>query len=163
MTDTAGNGNKVTLTFLVTTSFADIDALLARYGTAGTIPAATVTSLRASLASAKASNDGGNQPAAISRPRGVRQPGPQRRRPTRRPATCWSPTPRTSPARSAASRTPPLPADLGVTSERYPGQPRHPYVHAGDAGAQRQRDVQGPRDRQPHGPTSAIRRSRTRR
>ena len=40
ITDIAGNGNKVTFTFLVTTSFADIDALLARFGTAGTIPAA---------------------------------------------------------------------------------------------------------------------------
>ena len=41
--DNAGNGNKVKFTFLVTTSFADVDALLTRCGTAGTIPAATVT------------------------------------------------------------------------------------------------------------------------
>ena len=47
MTDSAGNGNKVTLTFLVTTSIADLDALLAKFGTATTIPAATVTALRA--------------------------------------------------------------------------------------------------------------------
>ena len=63
VTDTAGNGNKVTLTFLVTTSFADIDALLARYGTAGTIPAATVTALRATLATAKTADTPGDKPA----------------------------------------------------------------------------------------------------
>ena len=38
MTDSAGNGNKVTLTFLVTTSFADLDALLAKFGTLQTRP-----------------------------------------------------------------------------------------------------------------------------
>ena len=67
LTDVAGNGNKVTLTFLVTTSFADIDALLATYGTgAARSRPPRSPSLRASLASAKAANDGGDKAAAIT-------------------------------------------------------------------------------------------------
>ena len=66
MTDSAGNGNKVTLTFLVTTSIADLDALLAKWGTASTIPAATVTALRAQVAQAKTANDAGDKVGAIN-------------------------------------------------------------------------------------------------
>src|SRR3954452_8579441 len=67
ITDGAGNGNKVTFTFLVTTSLADLDALLAKWGTAGTIPAATVTDLRAKVADAKSSADAGDNVAAINK------------------------------------------------------------------------------------------------
>jgi len=67
ITDVAGNGNKVTFTFLVVTSLADLDALAAKYGTAGTIPAATVTSLRAKIAEAKSAADAGDNAGAIAR------------------------------------------------------------------------------------------------
>src|SRR3954452_10874557 len=69
-TDVAGNGNKVTFTFLVTTSMADLDALLAKWGAAGTIPAATVTDLRAKVADAKSSADAGDNATAISKLQG---------------------------------------------------------------------------------------------
>ena len=138
LTDVAGNGNKVTFTFLVTTSFADIDALLARYGTAGTIPAATVTSLRASLAAAKASADAGDKAAAVS----------AWRRSSRRSAAA-SPIRSAEPARHrrpgrhapgrAASRTPRLRPTSASRRTRYPGQPRHPYVTPAMPTAQRQR------------------------
>ena len=67
ITDSAGNGNKVKFTFLVVTSIADLDALSAKYGTAGTIPAATVTSLRAKIAEAKTAADAGDNAGAIAR------------------------------------------------------------------------------------------------
>ena len=127
LTDNAGNGNKVTLTFLVTTSFADIDALLARLGTAGTIPAATVTSLRASLASAKAANDSGDKVAAVN---GLDAFVSQvRSSVTDEKARNLLATDGQDVARQTRGiPDAPAPADLGITSERYPGQPRHPYV-----------------------------------
>ena len=81
--DNAGNGNRVKFTFLVTTSFADVDALLTRWGTAGTIPAAAVTSLRAKLAAAKAASDVDDAVAAIGQlqsfaPRPPASPTPRR-------------------------------------------------------------------------------------
>jgi type 1 glutamine amidotransferase len=129
LTDVAGNGNKVTLTFLVTTSFADIDALLARYGTGTnpTIPAATVTSLRASLASAKASNDAGNKAAAISGLEAfVNQVRSDVANETARNLLATDAQDVTRQVRGIADA--PAPADLGITAERYPGQPRHPYI-----------------------------------
>jgi type 1 glutamine amidotransferase len=64
--DVAGNGAKVTLTFLVTTSFADIDALLTRYQTAGSVPADTVAALRTRLAAARDADAAGDQVGAIA-------------------------------------------------------------------------------------------------
>ena len=147
LTDVAGNGNKVTFTFLVTTSFADIDALLARYGTAGTIPAAD-----------------GHLAARLA---GRGQGGQRRRRRRRRRLgldAFVSQVRSTSPMQKARNLLvtdaqdvtrqvrgipdAPAPADLGITSERYPGQPRHPYVTPAMPVAQREREVQGPRDRQ---------------
>jgi type 1 glutamine amidotransferase len=64
--DGAGLGSKVTFTFLVTTSFTDIDAMLTRYQTAGSIGASDVTSLRSTLTSAKASDTAGDKAAAIN-------------------------------------------------------------------------------------------------
>ena len=127
LTDVAGNGNKVTLTFLVTTSFADIDALLARAGTAGTIPAATVTSLRASLASAKTAADGGDAVGAIS---GLEAFVNQVRSDVSNAKTRDLLVTDAQDVIRQQRGIPdaPAPADLGITSERYPGQPRHPYV-----------------------------------
>jgi type 1 glutamine amidotransferase len=127
ITDVAGNGNKVTFTFLVTTSFADIDALLTRYGTAGTIPAATVTSLKASLAAAKASADGGDPAAAVSGLDAfvsqVRSGVSDSKAQNLLVTDAQDVTRQVRGIPDAAA-----PADLGVTTERYPGQPRHPYV-----------------------------------
>jgi type 1 glutamine amidotransferase len=63
--DQAGNGTKITWTLMVTTSFADIDAMLTRYQGAGTIAAADVTTLKGLLNSAKASDAAGDKVAAI--------------------------------------------------------------------------------------------------
>ena len=127
ITDVAGNGNKVTFTFLVTTSFADLDSLLTRAGTAGTIPAATVTSLKTTLAGAKTANDAGDKVAAVngldafvSQVRGsVTDQNTQNLLVTDAQDV-------TRQTRGIADA--PAPADLGVTSAAYPGQPRHPYV-----------------------------------
>jgi type 1 glutamine amidotransferase len=59
--DNAGLGTKITWTLMVTTSFTDIDALIGRSGLA----AADVTTLRNSLAAAKASDTAGDKVAAI--------------------------------------------------------------------------------------------------
>jgi type 1 glutamine amidotransferase len=127
LADNAGNGNKVSFTFLVTTSFADIDALLARYGTAGSIPAATVTSLRASLASAKTANDGGNQVAAISGLESfvsqVRSDVANEKLRNLLASDAQDVIRQVRGIPDAAA-----PADLGTSSERYAGPPRHPNV-----------------------------------
>jgi type 1 glutamine amidotransferase len=60
--DNAGLGTKITWTLMVTTSFTDIDALIGRSGLA----AADVTTLRNSLAAAKASDTAGDKVAAIN-------------------------------------------------------------------------------------------------
>jgi type 1 glutamine amidotransferase len=127
--DQAGNGNKVTFTFLVTTSFADIDALLARYGTAGTIPATAVTALRASLASAKAANEGpsANPVAAISGLEAfVNQVRSDVANEKARNLLASDAQDVIRQVRGIPDATPP--ADLGTTSERYAGPPRHPNV-----------------------------------
>jgi type 1 glutamine amidotransferase len=126
LTDVAGNGNKVTLTFLVTTSFADIDALLARFGTAGTIPAATVTALRAQLASANSANDSGDKVAAVA---GLDAFVSQvRSSVTDEKARNLLATDGQDVTRQVRGiPDPPAPADLGITSAAYPGQPRHLY------------------------------------
>jgi type 1 glutamine amidotransferase len=127
LTDVAGNGNKVTFTFLVTTSFGDIDALLARYGTNNTIPAADVTALRASLASAKSAADGGDPVTAVSRLDAfVSQVRGTVANEKARNLLATDAQDVTRQVRGIADA--PAPADLGVTTERYPGQPRHPYV-----------------------------------
>ncbi len=121
LTDAAGNGNKVTLTFLVTTSFADIDALLTRFG------GADATALRASLATAQAAADSGDPVAAIA---GLEAFVSQVR------GTVSDATLRDLLVADAQDvirqqrgiPDAPAPADLGVTSARYPGQPRHLYV-----------------------------------
>ncbi|WP_196807613.1 ThuA domain-containing protein [Candidatus Solirubrobacter pratensis] len=59
--DNAGLGTKITWTLMVTTSFTDIDALLGRSGLA----AGDVTTLRAALSAAKASDTAGDKVAAI--------------------------------------------------------------------------------------------------
>ena len=145
----AGNGNKVKFTFLVTTSLADLDALLAKCGTAGTIPAATVTTLRA------------RSPARQDR----RRRGRQRRRDQRARRV------RLAGARGHQRRRPqPLITDTndvvrqlrGIPDAAGPGRPRHhpqrrpgaaapPVRAAVGAGAQRQPGVQGPRLLQPPG------------
>ncbi|HWK29495.1 MAG TPA: ThuA domain-containing protein [Solirubrobacter sp.] len=127
LTDTAGNGNKVTFTFLVTTSFADVDALLARFGTAGTIPAADVTALRAALASAKSAADGGDPATAVARLDAfVDQVRSTVGNTAARNLLATDAQDVTRQVRGIPDAA--APSDLGVTSERYPGQPRHPYV-----------------------------------
>ena len=149
--DNAGNGDQDTFTFLVTTSFADIDALLTRYGTAGTIPAADVTALKA---------DAG---------RGQDRQRRRRRRRGDRPAARPSPPGRRRVSNAKARnllvdrRAGAHPRqERGITVAR-PGRPRHrrPSAYAGAAappvrapGAadqQPEREVQGPRDLQPLG------------
>jgi type 1 glutamine amidotransferase len=132
VTDNAGNGNKVTYTFQVVTSFADIDALLARYGTNSTIPAATVTSLRASLASAKAANDAGNQAAAISGLEAFASQvgsGVSNEKARNLLVTDSQDVVRQVRGIPAAPAT----AILGTTSQVSAGQPRHPFVVPGPA------------------------------
>lgn len=70
--DPAGNAARYTLTFVVTAGFEDLDALVTRYETAGTVPAATVTSLRSTLADARASVDAGKTAQAGRQLRAVR-------------------------------------------------------------------------------------------
>ena len=60
--DNAGLGTKITWTLMVTTSYTDIDALIGRSGLAS----ADVTTLRNSLAAAKASSTAGDNVGAIN-------------------------------------------------------------------------------------------------
>ena len=64
--DGAGNGSKTTLTFLVTTSYGDVDTFLTRFATAGTISAATATALRDKLTAARTADEAGEEPTAIT-------------------------------------------------------------------------------------------------
>jgi type 1 glutamine amidotransferase len=64
--DAAGNGSKTTLTFLVTTSYGDVDTFLTRFTTAGTISAATAAALRDKLTAARTADEAGNEPDAIT-------------------------------------------------------------------------------------------------
>jgi type 1 glutamine amidotransferase len=58
--DPAGNAQLVTQTFIVTTSFADVDALLTRFETAGGVSADVAAALRAKLTEARDFADAGN-------------------------------------------------------------------------------------------------------
>ncbi len=64
--DNAGLGSVVTWTFMVTTSLTDIDNMITRYGTAGTIAAADATTLHATIANAKAADTAGDKIGAIA-------------------------------------------------------------------------------------------------
>ena len=135
LTDMAGNGNKVTFTFLVTTSFADIDALLTRYGTGGTIPAADGHRAARDAGRGQGAADAGDPAAAIS---GWRRSSRRsaRRRQRRRRATCSSPTRRTSsrqvarhpgrrrPRPTSASRPSATRASRGTRTSRRRCRPR---------------------------------------
>ncbi len=149
VTDNAGNGNKVTYTFLVTTSFADIDALLTRYGTAGRSrpPRSPRCARRWPRPRRPATPATRPLRSPVWRPSSPRSAPAS---PTRRRATCSSPTPRTSSARCGASRTRPRPPILGTTSQRLRGPAASPVRRARPGRAQREPEVQGARDRQPH-------------
>ena len=58
--DPAGNAQFVTQTFVVTTSFADVDALLTRFTTAGSVSSDVAAALRAKLTEARELADAGN-------------------------------------------------------------------------------------------------------
>ena len=62
--DPAGTAQKVTHTFVVTTSFADLQTLINRFETAGEIPADVATLLRGILAEASGLADAGNSKQA---------------------------------------------------------------------------------------------------
>jgi type 1 glutamine amidotransferase len=127
VTDNAGNGNRVTYTFLVTTSLADLDAMLAKWGTAGAIPAATVTDLRAQLADVKTSADAGDNVAAINKLQAI----------------SWAAVTNADARNTLITDTNDVvrqlrgipdaaaPPDLGVTQVAAAGQPRHLYVPPG--------------------------------
>lgn len=66
MGDAAGNQSKVTLTFNVTTSFADVETLIQRYVTAGTISTANGAILSGLLADAKELSDANADSAAVT-------------------------------------------------------------------------------------------------
>ncbi len=124
LSDGAGNGNKVTQTFVVTTSFADLDAMLTRYQTDGTIAAATVTDLRSKLSAASSANDNMDKLAALAslgafadQARGIGGD-----------AGNLLVGDSLDVARQVSGvPDAPDPSDLGVTSERYPGPPQHLY------------------------------------
>ena len=126
MTDSAGNGNKVTLTFLVTTSIADLDALLAKWGTANTIPAATVTALRAQVAQAKTANDAGDKVGAINAIEAFRGSLGTVANTAARNTLSADGYDVIRQLRGIADE--PAPSDLGVTQVASAGQPRHLFV-----------------------------------
>lgn len=66
MGDAAGNQSKVTLTFTVTTSFADVETLIQRYVTAGSISTANGAILSDLLQDAKDFADADNDASAVS-------------------------------------------------------------------------------------------------
>ena len=124
--DNAGNANRVKFTFLVTTSFADVDALLTRYGTAGTIPADAVTSLKAKLAAAKAASDADDAVAAIGQLQSFAGEAAGVSNAKARDLLVTDAQELIRVERGLPD--PAVPSDLGTTSERYAGAPRHPYV-----------------------------------
>lgn len=122
MSDSAGNGNKTTFTFVVTTSYTDVDALLTRFGTAGSIPAADVTSLKATLAEANAATD---PVVAIAKLEAfAAQAGGIATANVRNLLVGDA----QELIRQERGITTPEPTGLGVTNEAYAGAPRHPYV-----------------------------------
>src|SRR5262249_54273376 len=124
LTDVAGNGNKVTFTFLVTTSFGDIDTLLTRNSAA--IGASTATALKATLAAAKAKADGRDTPGA---PAGLERFVSQVRSSVSNASIReLLATDAQDVIRQQRGLPGPSTDGLGITTERYPGQPRHPYV-----------------------------------
>jgi type 1 glutamine amidotransferase len=64
--DVAGNGSKTTFTFVVVTSFADVDALIDRNAKDNTIPVGAAAALKAQLATAKAAADGKDAAATMT-------------------------------------------------------------------------------------------------
>jgi type 1 glutamine amidotransferase len=117
--DNAGLGNKVTLTFNVVTSFADLDALVTRFG------GASAADLRAKLTAAKTASDAGDKNGAIaqleafvSQARGL---GDAKARELLAGDAQEL-------IRVERGITSPEPSGLGITSEVYPGAARHPYV-----------------------------------
>ncbi|MFB9682445.1 ThuA domain-containing protein [Streptosporangium vulgare] len=60
LSDAASNSAKYTQTFIVTTSFADVGTLIARFVTAGSVPAEVGAALQAKLDEAKALADAGS-------------------------------------------------------------------------------------------------------
>ena len=126
ITDVAGNANKVKFTFLVTTSIADLDGMLSKWGTAGTIPAATVTSLRAKVAEAKTANDAGDKVAAISR---LQEFSGMLGAVANADARNTLITDTNDVVRQLRGiPDDPAPADLGITQTAATGAPRHLYV-----------------------------------
>jgi len=65
--DTAGNAARYDQTFIVTTSFADLDSLISGFVGSGDVPADLGASLRSTLADAKTAADGGNTNRAVAR------------------------------------------------------------------------------------------------
>jgi type 1 glutamine amidotransferase len=63
--DAAGNAARYDQSFIVTTSFADLDTLVAGFATSGAITADLGTRLRSTLADAKGSADAGDTNAAV--------------------------------------------------------------------------------------------------
>ncbi len=127
MTDTAGNGNKVTLTFMVTASLADLDTMLTRYATGGNLPSDTIDSLRGKLDAATAADAAGDKATAAAQLDAFSAEAN---------AITVNDAARNllvADAQAVARQVRGLPeaadpADLGVTSQVYPGQPRHLYV-----------------------------------
>ena len=142
--DNAGNGNQVKFTFLVTTSFADVDALLTRCGTAGTIPAADVT-----VAAREAGRGQGRQ---RRRRRGGRD------RPAARPSSSEAARRRqrqgarpadhrragAHPRRARAPGRRPSRPTSAPRPRAYAGRAAPPVRAPGDADQQPEREVQGP-------------------
>src|SRR3954452_13394437 len=126
ITDIAGNGNKVTFTFLVVTSLPDLDALVAKYGTAGTIPSATVTSLRSKIAEAKSAADAGDNAAAIARLGELRGQIDALTNADARNMLIGDNNDVIRQLRGGADE--PAPADLGITQQAAPGASRHLFV-----------------------------------
>ena len=77
--DVAGNAAAYTLTFVVTTSFADFDAILERHVEAGKVTQATATDLEDYLEIAKRAADQGRPASAARYLRQLAGSGPQRR------------------------------------------------------------------------------------
>ncbi len=64
--DAAGNAARYDQTFVVTTSFADLDALVARFIASGDVPADLGAGLRSTLADAKTAADAGDTNGAVA-------------------------------------------------------------------------------------------------
>ncbi len=124
ITDSAGNGNKVKFTFLVTTSITDLDSMLAKWGTAGTIPAATVTDLRAKIADAKTSATAGDNVSAINKLQAISYGDVTNADARNTLITDTNDVVRQLRGIPDAAD----PADLGITQTPAAGAPRHLYV-----------------------------------